>query len=199
MNKAEQFLGHFVPHDPHACRFYQIIKYLRGAVAEYVQRRNRQWMERRSRQVDQLFGQVGNDSLTSTSGRENPPLSQQHEPQQQPPTVSSQASPDKLPGETPSSFATNQPTPQVPPLGNDVWDSLYNGADATALSYDAAISALTTSGIPVGCSPGGTIPPGAGQLPVSGGPSPLSDMIFPENGLLYMAEDLPMFGIWEDT
>ncbi|CAL5867781.1 uncharacterized protein PFLUO_LOCUS2001 [Penicillium psychrofluorescens] len=201
MNKAEQFLGHFVPHDPHACRFYQIIKYLRGAVMEYVQRRNRQWMERRSRQVDQLFGQVGKDNLTSTSGREIPPLGQQPESQQQqPPTASSPVSPNKLPGETPSSFlVTNQPTPQVPPLGNDVWDTLYNSGDATALSYDAAISALTTSGIPVDCSPGGTIPPGAGQINISGGPSPLSDMIFPENGLLYMAEDLPMFGIWEDT
>ncbi|KAJ5114558.1 hypothetical protein NUU61_000317 [Penicillium alfredii] len=59
MNQAERFLGLFVPHDPHACRFLQIVKYLRAAVAEYIQRRNRQWMERRSRQVDQLFGQVG--------------------------------------------------------------------------------------------------------------------------------------------
>lgn len=48
------------------------------------------------------------------------------------------------------------------------------------MSYEAAISALTTSGIPVGCSPSGTIP---------SGPSPLSDVIFPENGPLYMTED----------
>lgn len=34
---------------------------------------------------------------------------------------------------------------------------------------------------------------------MSGGPSPLSDVMFPENGLLYMAEDLPVFGIWEDN
>jgi hypothetical protein len=34
---------------------------------------------------------------------------------------------------------------------NDVWEALCNGSDPTAaLSYDAAISALTTSGIPVG-------------------------------------------------
>jgi hypothetical protein len=24
-------------------------------------------------------------------------------------------------------------------------------------------------------------------------------MMFPENGLLYMAEDLPVFGIWDDA
>lgn len=193
MNKAERFLGIFVPHDPHACRFFQIIKYLRGAVAEYVQRRNRQWMEHRSKQVDQLFGQVGGSDdtapLASGSGYDI----------QQSPGITSPNSPDKLVQNTPSSFlATQTGTSTGPqPPGSDVWDALCGGpGEAASMSYDAAISALTTSGIPVGCSPGGTVP--SGQPAISGGPSPLSDMVFPENGLLYMAEDLPMFGIWED-
>ncbi|KAJ5946210.1 hypothetical protein N7454_003049 [Penicillium verhagenii] len=199
MIKAERFLGLFVPHDPHACRFSHIIKYLRGAVGEYIQRRNRQWMDHRSRQVDQLFGQVGgaNNSPSLTSGSAHDvPLN--HPENQQSPAVPSPISPGKLAGRTPSSFINPQPpSGTTPQLGSDVWDSLYNGADgATALSYDAAISALTTSGIPVGCSPGGTIP--TGQPPASGGPSPLSDVMFPENGLLYMAEDLPVFGLWEE-
>ncbi|KAJ6015078.1 hypothetical protein N7540_009669 [Penicillium herquei] len=208
LNKAERFLELFVPHDPHACRFYQIIKYLRLAVAEYIQRRNRQWMDRRSRQVDQLFGQVGggnqsqspSNSFTPNSGHDLPPLNRPDDPRLSP-IVPSPISPSKLAGRTPSSFIAPQP-PQGPTgpqqLGGDIWDSLYNGADASALSYDAAISALTTSGIPVGCSPGGTIPT-TGQQPTSGGPSPLSDVMFPDNGLLYMAEDLPVFGIWDET
>lgn len=200
MIKAERFLGLFVPHDPHACRFSHIIKYLRAAVGEYIQRRNRQWMDHRSRQVDQLFGQVGSansPSLTSGSAHDVPlnrPESQQS------PAVPSPISPSKLAGRTPSSFPTPQPPSGLTSqqLGGDVWDSLYNGPDgAAALSYDAAISALTTSGIPVGCSPGGTIP--TAQPPASGGPSPLSDVMFPENGLLYMAEDLPVFGLWEES
>lgn len=197
MNKAEQFLGLFVPHDPHACRFSQIVKYLRGAVAEYVQRRNRQWMERRSKQVDQLFGQVGgtNDAASLDSGPGcDVSFNQGHS--QQFPAVNSPTSPDKLVHHTPSSFPaarTSTSTGPQPP-GSDVWDSLCGGpGEAAPLSYDAAISALTTSGIPVGCSPGGTVPSGP-----SGGPS-LSEMVFPENGLLYMAEDLPVFGIWEDV
>ncbi|KAJ5528023.1 hypothetical protein N7513_012182 [Penicillium frequentans] len=200
MIKAERFLGLFVPHDPHACRFSHIIKYLRAAVGEYIQRRNRQWMDHRSRQVDQLFGQVGganSPSLTSGSAHDVPltrPESQQS------PAVPSPISPSKLAGRTPSSFPTPQPPSGLTSqqLGSDVWDSLYSGPDgAAALSYDAAISALTTSGIPVGCSPGGTIP--TAQPPASGGPSPLSDVMFPENGLLYMAEDLPVFGLWEES
>ncbi|KAJ5630520.1 uncharacterized protein N7484_010620 [Penicillium longicatenatum] len=200
MIKAERFLGLFVPHDPHACRFSHIIKYLRAAVGEYIQRRNRQWMDHRSRQVDQLFGQVGganSPSLTSGSAHDVP---LNHPESQQSPVVPSPISPSKLAGRTPSSFLTSQPPsgPTSQQLGGDVWDSLYNGPDgAAALSYDAAISALTTSGIPVGCSPGGTIP--TAQPPASGGPSPLSDVIFPENGLLYMAEDLPVFGLWEES
>lgn len=193
MNKAERFLGIFVPHDPHACRFFQIIKYLRGAVAEYVQRRNRQWMEHRSKQVDQLFGQVGGSDDTA------PLASGSSYDIQQSPGITSPNSPDKLVQNTPSSFLATQTGtstgPQLP--GSDVWDALCGGpGEAASMSYDAAISALTTSGIPVGCSPGGTVP--SGQPAISGGPSPLSDMVFPENGLLYMAEDLPMFGIWED-
>jgi hypothetical protein len=192
INKAERFLGLFVPHDPHACRFFQIIKYLRGAVTEYVSRRNRQWMDRRSKQVDQLFGQVGGgedpSSLTSGIGHDIPPAGR---PNGDPPPTS----PGKFSGGIPSSFLTSQP-PHFS-AGDDVWDAICNGTnEAAALSYDAAISALTTSGIPVGCSPGGTIP--SGQQPVSGGPSPLSDVIFPDNGLLYMAEDLPNFGIWPE-
>lgn len=200
LNKAERFLELFVPHDPHACRFYQIIKYLRGAVGEYIARRSRQWMDRRSKQVDQLFGQVaGGQSPSFTPGSSHDiPLSNRPEESQQSPAVPSPISPSKMSGKTPSSFMnTQQPPGPIPPqLGSDVWESLYNGADPSSLSYDAAISALTTSGIPVGCSPGGTIP--AGQPPTSGGPSPLSDVMFPENGLLYMAEDLPVFGIWEE-
>lgn len=200
MIKAERFLGLFVPHDPHACRFSHIIKYLRAAVGEYIQRRNRQWMDHRSRQVDQLFGQVGSansPSLTSGSAHDVP-LNRTES--QQSPAVPSPISPSRLAGRTPSSFPTPQPPSGLTSqqLGGDVWDSLYNGPDgAAALSYDAAISALTTSGIPVGCSPGGTIP--TAQPPASGGPSPLSDVMFPENGLLYMAEDLPVFGLWEES
>ncbi|CAG8908786.1 unnamed protein product [Penicillium egyptiacum] len=195
INKAERFLGLFVPHDPHACRFFQIIKYLRAAVTEYVSRRNRQWMNRRSKQVDQLFGQVGGDEDRNSPGA--PPFtgpSDIHSSASA--TAVSPTSPDKIPGRTPSSYIPSQPPPQ-PQLStdNDVWEALCDGSDPTAgLSYDAAISALTTSGIPVGCSPGGTIPSGP---PVSG-PSPLSDVMFPDNGLLYMAEDLPVFGIWGD-
>ncbi|OOQ89196.1 fungal specific transcription factor domain protein [Penicillium brasilianum] len=203
LNKAERFLGLFVPHDPHACRFLQIVKYLRGAVAEYVQRRNRQWMERRSRQVDQLFGQVGGgaDSTSPLAVREPPPSSQtdNRRESQQSPIVPSPSPSAKLAGNTPSSMFTTQPgaTTGPQPSANDIWDALSYGPDGAPLSYDAAISALTTSGIPVGCSPGGTIP--SGQPPMSGGPSPLSDVMFPENGLLYMAEDLPVFGLWEDN
>ncbi|KAK4869372.1 hypothetical protein LT330_006372 [Penicillium expansum] len=198
MNKAERFLGLFVPHDPHACRFFQIIKYLRAAVTEYVCRRNRQWMNRRSKQVDQLFGQVGGDE-DRNSPTPGAPLfagpSDAHSSASA--TAISPTSADKMPIGTPISYIPSQPLLQ-PQLStdNDVWEALCNGSDpTTALSYDAAISALTTSGIPVGCSPGGTIP--SGPLPVSG-PSPISDMMFPDNGLLYMAEDLPVFGIWGD-
>lgn len=191
IDKAERFLGLFVPHDPHACRFFQIIKYLRAAVTEYVSRRNRQWMNKRSKQVDQLFGQVnvGDDpaSLTPVA----PPSAASA-------TVPSPNSPSRTTSETSSFIPTQaQSQPQLPqhlPADNDIWEAICNGSNGTgALSYDAAISALTTSGIPVGCSPGGTIPPG--PPPVSG-PSPLSDVMFPDNGLLYMAEDLPVFGIW---
>ncbi|KAF7528646.1 hypothetical protein PCG10_010181 [Penicillium crustosum] len=198
MNKAERFLELFVPHDPHACRFFQIIKYLRAAVTEYVSRRNRQWMNKRSKQVDQLFGQVGGDEDRNSPAPGALPFTGPSDAHSSAPaTALSPGSPDKMPLGTPSSYHPSQSLPQ-PQLStdNDVWEALYNGSDPTAaLSYDAAISALTTSGIPVGCSPGGTIP--SGPPPVSG-PSPLSDVMFPDNGLLYMAEDLPVFGIWGD-
>lgn len=184
IDKAERFLSLFVPHDPHACRFFQIIKYLRAAVTEYVSRRNRQWMNRRSRQVDQLFGQVnvGDDPNSLTPGA--------------PPSAASAAAPSPSTGNFPiqSQFPPQSQTPHHVSTDNDIWEAICNGSDGTgALSYDAAISALTTSGIPVGCSPGGTIPSGP---PPASGPSPLSDVMFPDNGVLYMAEDLPVFGIW---
>ncbi|CAG8079888.1 unnamed protein product [Penicillium olsonii] len=191
INKAERFLALFVPHDPHACRFAQIIKYLRAAVAEYISRRNRQWMNRRSKQVDQLFGQVNvGESLNNLLPGAAPSATSV--------SVPSPESPGKRPGATPSFIPTqSQLQPQAPQslsADNDIWEAICNGPDCTdALSYDAAISALTTSGIPVGCSPGGTIPSGP---PPASGPSPLSDVMFPENGLLYMAEDLPVFGLW---
>lgn len=203
MNKAERFLGLFVPHDPHACRFYQIIKYLRAAVGEYIQRRNRQWVDRRSKQVDQLFGQVGrpNDSISLASGigHDIPTPSRATESQPSPAVPSPTSG--KFAGHTPSSFLAAQPplSGASQSLGGDAWDVFYHGPKGAALSYDAAISALTTSGIPVGCSPGGTTPSGQPSVPGAlGGPSPLSDVIFPENGLLYMTEDLPGFGLWGD-
>ncbi|CAI7591232.1 unnamed protein product [Penicillium bialowiezense] len=191
INKAERFLGLFVPHDPHACRFAQIIKYLRTAIAEYVSRRNRQWMNRRSKQVDQLFGQVsvGEDPNALTPGA----------PSSAPSVAAPSPAPSQKPLDGTSPFIPAQPqsqpqTSQHMSTDSDIWEAICNGSEGTgALSYDAAISALTTSGIPVGCSPGGTIPPGP---PPASGPSPLSDVMFPDNGLLYMAEDLPVFGIW---
>lgn len=201
MNKAERFLELFVPHDPHACRFFQIIKYLRAAVTEYVSRRNRQWMNRRSKQVDQLFGQVGGDEDRNSPAPGALPFTGPSDAHSSASATATAAalSPtsNKMPLGTPSSYLPSQPLPQSQlSTDNDVWEALYNGSDLTAaLSYDATISALTTSGIPVGCSPGGTIP--SGPPPVSG-PSPLSDVMFPDNGLLYMAEDLPVFGIWGD-
>ncbi|KAJ6172263.1 hypothetical protein N7470_001330 [Penicillium chermesinum] len=202
LNKAERFLELFVPNDPHACRFSQIIKYLRASVTEYVQRRNRQWMERRSKQVDQLFGQVGG---TETPAFAHPSGLEPFTPTrpggtQRPSAVASPISLDKFASETP---AFVNPQSQIPAggsqqLGCDVWDTLYNLPDAAAnFPYDPSLPALTTSGIPVSYSPGSTIP--TRQPPAANGPSPLSDMIFPENGLLYMAEDLPMFGIWDES
>jgi hypothetical protein len=188
INKAERFLELFVPHDPHACRFFQITKYFRAAIAEYVSRRNRQWMKQRSKQVDQLFGQVGGSEDPSSTR----PINAQSSASV---AVSSPTSPHIISGGNTSSYMPSQPTPQPQSsTDNDVWEALCNGSDATGgLSYDAAISALTTSGIPVGCSPGGTIPSG---VPPASGLSPLSDMMFSDNGLLYMAEDFPVFGIW---
>lgn len=209
MDRAQKFLELFTPHDPHACRFSQIIIYLRGAVAEYVRQRNRQWMERRSKQVDQLFGQVGPEPTAPSPltpdnniSRSSSFLSQQQHASDLPTTAA-----------TPSATSHNHPT------SNDAWDTLCGGEGPSGgLPYDpATISALTTTGIPVGCSPGGTIPPlqppptlssSSGQLATGvaaptgveqNGHTPISDVIFPDNGLLYMAEDLPVFGIWGDS
>ena len=235
MNKAEKFLELFIPHDPHACRFFQIIRYLHGAVAEYVQRRNRQWMDRRSKQVDQLFGQVGpgpspsNDAIAADL---TPSQSQANSNTNNESAVPSPISPDKFPRPSfpPSSQPHHQHHPPNPnnPTNTDVWDTLYANETSSTLSYDPAdIAALTTTGIPIGCSPGGSIPPppsapgvvpagssgsqiataGSGLTPTAvpgtgagaGANTPISDVIFPDNGLFYMAEDLPVFGIWGDT
>jgi hypothetical protein len=193
MDKSEKFLALFVPHDPHACRFYQIVKYLRGAVAEYVRRRNRQWMERRSKQVDQLFGQVGltsepsasnNNDATSRSGEQSAP---------------SPLSPEKLATGSLSAQGAEHAA-STGQSENDIWNTLCGPPGAASLPYDNTISTLTTTGIPIGCSPGGTLTtaqPGMGTDP--GGQTPLSDVLFSENGLLYMAEDLSVFGLWGET
>ncbi|RHZ72625.1 hypothetical protein CDV55_107504 [Aspergillus turcosus] len=193
LEKSEKFLGLFVPHDPHACRFYQIIKYLRGAVAEYVRRRNRQWMERRSKQVDQLFGQVGLTSEPSASNN-NVAISRSGEQ-----SAPSPLSPEKLATGSLSAQGP-EPTASTSQSENDIWNTLYGPEGAAALPYDSTISALTTTGIPIGCSPGGTLTaaqPGMGTD--AGGQTPLSDVIFSDNGLLYMAEDLSVFGLWGET
>ncbi|PWY89344.1 hypothetical protein BO70DRAFT_369072 [Aspergillus heteromorphus CBS 117.55] len=198
MDKAEKFLGLFVPHDPHACRFFQIIKYLRAAVAEYVRRRNRNWMERRSRQVDQLFGQVGpaNEPPVPAS---NTPASHRGEQ----PAVPSPLSPEKFAGApdlpaSNSATATTTTTTTTTGPPDDIWDTLCGAQSAGTLPYDTAISTLTTTGIPIGCSPGGTIPTGGLPPDAPGAQTPLSDVILPDNGLLYMAEDFPVFGMWDD-
>ncbi|KAH2971892.1 hypothetical protein KXW43_007501 [Aspergillus fumigatus] len=193
MDKSEKFLGLFVPHDPHACRFYQIIKYLRDAVAEYVRRRNRQWMERRSKQVDQLFGQVGLRSEPSASS-DDVVISRNGEP-----LAPSPSSPEKLATGSLSAQGA-QPTASTGESENDIWNTLCGTQGATALPYDSTISTLTTTGIPIGCSPGGTLTTAQpGMETDAGGQTPLSDVLFSENGLLYMAEDLSVFGLWGDT
>lgn len=201
MNKAEKFLELFATHDPHACRYFQIIKYLRGAVAEYVRRRNRQWMERRSRQVDQLFGQVG-------PGNESSPMNNTTRTNRRPESaVPSPLSPEKYTGSLPPQSVLQspqppQPTPTPAQPEHDIWDTLCGADGIASLPYDTTISSLTTSGIPVGCSPGGTISGGAlDRQGISDprGNTPLSDVLLPENSLLYLTEDVPVFGIWEDA
>ncbi|PWY72476.1 coma-domain-containing protein [Aspergillus sclerotioniger CBS 115572] len=194
MDKAEKFLGLFVPHDPHACRFFQIIKYLRGAVAEYVRRRNRQWMERRSRQVDQLFGQVG-PSNEPPAAETNTPTSHRGDQAAVPSPLSS----DKLSGASISQPPDLSTSTTTGPTDGDIWDTLCGAQGAGNLPFDTAISTLTTTGIPIGCSAGGTIPIGGIPPEAPSAQTPLSDVILPDNGLLYMAEDLPVFGIWEDA
>ncbi|PLB34055.1 coma-domain-containing protein [Aspergillus candidus] len=185
MNKAERFLDLFVPHDPHACRFFQIVTYLRAAVTEYVRRRNRQWMERRSRQVDQLFGQVGpvKDKSPAAGTAIDPSV----------PTPLS--SPGKILSGAPTQpgdpNTTMTPTPSAPtnPPEHDIWSTLYSSGDPTTLPYDAAISTLTTTGIPVGCFPEDE----------RTSQTPLSDMILSDNGLFYSAEDVHVFGLWGEN
>ncbi|KAF9894263.1 hypothetical protein FE257_007765 [Aspergillus nanangensis] len=195
LDKAEKFLDRFAPHDPHACRYAQIIKYLRGAVTEYIRRRSRQWMERRSKQVDQLFGQVGPGSEVQAADStmklyRRPDL-----------TVPSPMSPEKYTGHLPPRpMAPPQLTPTPAQGDHDIWDALCGAESLASIPYDTAISSLTTSGIPIGCSPGGTIPLGERSvLSDPRGQTPLSDVVMPENGLLYMTEDIPVFGIWEDA
>ncbi|KAF4236675.1 hypothetical protein CNMCM6457_002045 [Aspergillus fumigatiaffinis] len=193
MDKSEKFLALFVPHDPHACRFYQIVKYLRGAVAEYVRRRNRQWMERRSKQVDQLFGQVGLTSEPSASNN-NDAISRSGEQ-----SAPSPLSPEKLATGSLSAQGAEHAA-STGQSENDIWNTLCGPPGAASLPYDNTISTLTTTGIPIGCSPGGTLTtaqPGMGTD--HGGQTPLSDVLFSENGLLYMAEDLSVFGLWGET
>ncbi|GAB1199461.1 hypothetical protein APSETT444_008811 [Aspergillus pseudonomiae] len=193
LNKAEKFLGLFVPHDPHACRFFQIIKYLRGAVGEYVRRRNRQWMERRSKQVDQLFGEVGQSNEAPSTSNNHHTISTNRGDQA---TVPSPLSPDKFADGPLPSQSIEQTTATAHP-DDGIWDALC--ATEGPFPYDTAISTLTTTGIPIGCSPGGTIPTGPHGMPDNEGQTPLSDMILSDNGLLYMAEDLPVFGLWGET
>ncbi|KAE8386243.1 hypothetical protein BDV23DRAFT_190200 [Aspergillus alliaceus] len=195
MEKAEKFLGLFIPHDPHACRFFHIVKYLRGAVIEYVCRRNRQWMDHRSKQVDQLFGEVGPSTDTSITNNNSSGTSTNREDH---PTVPSPLSPNKLTGGPIASHAVEQPNTATKP-DDGIWDALCGTEGPSSFPYDTAISTLTTTGIPIGCSPGGTIPSGQAGMSDNRGQTPLSDVLLPDNGLLYMAEDLPMFGLWEDA
>ncbi|KAL4872214.1 hypothetical protein BDV12DRAFT_183183 [Aspergillus spectabilis] len=199
LNKAEKFLELFVPHDPHSCRYIQIIKYLNAAVAEYVTQRNRHWMERRSRQVDQLFGQVGPPAASEPSPAT--PINGLPVRQQDQNAIRTPLSPEKLSAAAATATANLTPSqqPDIPtlaPQDNNIWDALCGAAATGALPYDSAISTLTTTGIPIGFSPGGTMPSGMRAEP--GGQTPLSDMILSDNGLLYMAEDLPVFGLWDD-
>lgn len=190
LNKAERFLELFVPHDPHACRFSQIIKYLRAAVTAYIRQRNRHWIDRRSRQVDQLFGQLG-------------PVKDQ--PATVNPCVPRPLSP---PGDIPSGVPTQQagapnttftPTPSAPANPpeheHDIWSTLYSTGDPTTLPHDATISTLTTTGIPVGCFPENDVPGTAERT----SQTPLSDMILSDNGLFYSAEDVHVFGLWGES
>ncbi|KAL4765182.1 uncharacterized protein BDW70DRAFT_147440 [Aspergillus foveolatus] len=210
MNKAERFLELFVPHDPHSCRFLQIIRYLRAAVSEYVGRRSRQWMERRSRQVEQLFGQVGPASADELSPTPDTIPSARRPGQIAAP---SPLSPDKLPQANNPIPSQQQPDlTTLAPQDSSIWDALCGTATA-GLPFDSAISTLTTTGIPINFSPGGSM-----AMPLAGagasasasrragaetgegdGHTPLSDMILSDNGLLYMAEDLPVFGLWDET
>lgn len=181
MTKAEKFLSLFLPHDPHACRYFQIITYLRSAVTEHTRLRNRQWMDRRSKQVDQLFGQVGHSSSPSPT-----PL----------PASSDTPLPNPNPSTNPNPHPHPNPTLSTQPDAPDIWDTLCaaDTSSAAGLAFDAT---LTTTGIPIGCLPDGILPTDRAAFPSDPARcnTPLSDMLSPENGLLYMAEDLAGFGL----
>ncbi|KAL4944327.1 hypothetical protein BDV06DRAFT_210334 [Aspergillus oleicola] len=226
LNKAENFLELFVPHDPHSCRFLQIVKYLRGAVAEYVARRNKTWMERRigaasgaerrSPPVDNVPSstrQSGDMAAAAAAPLPSSPLSVspgKNVPGN--PTPTSQTHPHQNQNLPPEQHL--QPPPQLTAHDNSIWDALCGVTSATtgpgpnpgSYPYDTAISTLTTTGIPIGFSPRGTNGNGNGAgstMPTMGadpgGHTPLSDMLLSDNGLLYMAEDLPVFGLWDET
>jgi hypothetical protein len=121
--------------------------------------------------------------------------------------VPSPLSPEKYTGSLPPQSVLQspqppQPTPTPAQPEHDIWDTLCGADGIASLPYDTTISSLTTSGIPVGCSPGGTISGGAlDRQGISDprGNTPLSDVLLPENSLLYLTEDVPVFGIWEDA
>ena len=190
LNKAERFLELFVPHDPHACRFSQIIKYLRAAVTAYIRQRNRHWIDRRSKQVDQLFGQIGSakdQPATVDLPVPNPPS---------PPGDIPSGAPTQQPGAPNATFTPTPSAPTNPPEHeHDIWSTLYNSNDLTTLPHDATISTLTTTGIPVGCFPENDVPGAAERT----SQTPLSDMILSDNGLFYSAEDVHVFGLWGES
>lgn len=202
MTKADRFLELFVPHDPHACRFLQIIKYLRASVAEHVRRRNRQWIDRRSRQVDQLFGQLAPSAGTGTADSASPsgPSIETLNAQ----TAPSPLSPSKLSNPPSYPQPQHQPPSTDPTLAADhnIWDTLCPAETPPLLYLDTATSALTTTGVPIN-SPGDPIFQGqfgADPQTQAQTQTPLSDMLVSDNGLFYMAEGLNGFGLWgEET
>ncbi|KAJ5752645.1 Copper fist DNA-binding [Penicillium odoratum] len=200
MNKAEVFLDLFVPHDPHACRLLQIIKYLRAAVLKYVKRRNHQWIEESSGQVDQTFGHVGGkgeyffltpgqherDSHTRRFNIQD----QQQQRDQAAPVAFLDQSGAKVTSttDTRSPYLTTQPSlaasDGLPLSSHDFWDALFSVSDGkTTLSYDA----LATNGMSDKCPLGFNIP--AEQSPFSDEPSPISDVTLPGNNSFSLLED----------
>ncbi|KAJ9623218.1 hypothetical protein H2203_006155 [Taxawa tesnikishii (nom. ined.)] len=64
LEQAERFISHF-PNDPHACRYAQILGYMTSATSACLTRRREDIIERRSKQVNRLFGHVGQPSHTA--------------------------------------------------------------------------------------------------------------------------------------